>query len=147
MRSWKHCWPFVLTNWTNCVSLIGATYVACIGWAVLENGSKFSFWDDAFLGPLFLIAGYGIVVWPWFLTAMLAMDTLIYLIVASNSDYSKTRKLDGGLLLECGVIGSPFIYWAITQDYPLWYLLVTVFVLSQLLWRRKLLQKLIVQNI
>lgn len=148
MRRWKRYWQFAATNWTNCVCLVVATYIVSIGAAILENGNKFNFFGDAILGPLFLILGYGIVVWPAFLGAVIGLDTLVYLGVTNDIPrVSQQKTLTGGLLLECVIISSPFIYWAITQDYPLWYFLVTVFVSSQLLWRNKILKRLIVRQL
>lgn len=146
MRSWKRYWQFAATNWINCVCLAGATYIVCVGAAILESGSRFNLYENVVLGPLLIILGYGIVVWPLFLAAVLGLDTLIYLGVTSGSFPSQQKTLTGGLLLECLIIGSPFIYWAITQDYPLWYFLVTVFVSSQLLWRNKILKRLIARQ-
>lgn len=134
---------FAATNWVNCICLAGATYAFCVVGTLVDTNREFYFLFDIGIGPFILIFGYGIVVWPKFLAAVLTLDALVFLVIRGRSAYTQPKLLLSGLLVECIVVGCPFIYWAITQDYPLWHLLVSVFILSQLLWRRKKLQRLL----
>ena len=115
----------------------------CVGWAVHRYGARLDMFEDAVLTPLSVLIGYGMFVWPLFIGLMLGLDTILYLVLVNSNSRSFEKILTGGMYIECILVGSPFLYWAVTLDYPLWYLLVIVLAFSQILLRKNKIQQLL----
>ncbi|QIL74865.1 hypothetical protein [Hymenobacter sp. HDW8] len=123
------------TNWVNCAAIAACTYSVGLVGSLLDSGSLYDRLMVGIFGSIFLLIYYGSIFWLGFVACMVVLDMagLLFLDIANRLN-SRTG-LSFFLGIESMLISAPFIYWAVKENYYLWYGLVTAFWLSQFLIR------------
>ena len=99
--------------------------------SLLNNSTTFK---QAIVGALLLICLYGIMFWIAFIILLAVLDLLL---IMPNFKNIRTK-----LIVEWGIISTPFIYWAIQYDRQRWLFIIVVitFFVTQLI-RGNLIRK------
>lgn len=121
----------VLSNWINLLGVFLATEIYTIISALFDTNLSYNIFQ-ATIASLFTVIGYGMIFWGIFIIALIVLD--LFLIVPTKSN------LKIKLIIEWGIISSPFIYWTI--KYTEWVFIVAVlaFLLAQYLRRQYILK-------
>jgi hypothetical protein len=121
------------TIWINIAGIFLAVYLYSIISALLkikEFGDLGQTLAIGFIGGLYLVIGYGFVIWIGFLIMIIPIE-LIFM----NSSIERIKTV---LIFEWIIISLPFIYWLI--EYTEWVFLIAVlaFLITQVIRLRKI---------
>jgi hypothetical protein len=117
------------TNWIHLLGFYVTTYFSIVLFHYLGSGRFRSDLPNSiylltFSIPM-LFFTYGLVFLASFYTLIIFLD-----LIAFHFTKLSTKSI---MLLEWGLIIPPFIYWAFTEEYWLWLVLVTSLLVTQLI--------------
>ena len=121
----------ITTNWVNILGVFIVTLFYAVILNYSDNNLTYNIFQSIVAG-LILVCLYWIMFWGMFMISLIVLDMLLIV--------SDQKKLRTKLLIEWGVISSPFIYWTIKYGEWIFAVAIITFFMTQLL-RERLITK------
>jgi hypothetical protein len=100
------------TNLVSCLRMLAAACVAGFFYMLFQEAESIpAKIFGALLGPLVFLLSFGLIFWTGFILLTFLLDVVLF---------SLKLKPFLVIILEAVVIGGMLLYWAISNDYPLW---------------------------
>lgn len=121
----------ILTNWVNLLGVFLVTLVfSCV---LVSTDANLSYNIlQTILAALFSVSGYGMLAWILFIALLVILDLVL---IIPNKENIRTK-----LLLEWLVISFPFIYWAVKYNKWIFIAATMIFLITQLLRKKRLVK-------
>jgi hypothetical protein len=114
-----------LTNWINVIGIFLISYLFVIVYEIKD----FPF---ILLSALFLLIGYGIVFWFFFIVTIFILDFTLF--------NQSTKFVYEKLFAEWIIVCTPFLYWIFDNQYPYFKHQIIAFGITQYIRKNKILK-------
>jgi hypothetical protein len=114
-----------LTNWINVIGIFLISYLFVIVYEIKD----FPF---ILLSALFLLIGYGIVFWFFFIVTIFILDFTLF--------NQSTKFVYEKLFAEWIIVCTPFLYWIFDNKYPYFFVQIIAFGITQYIRKNKILK-------
>lgn len=122
----------ILTNWVTLLGVFIGVFVFSVGLNLTQANLSYNIFQ-AIVAALFLVIGYGMMFWAFFIASLVVFDLILII--------PNRKNLTIRLMIEWLIISSPFIYGMIKYHEWIFAVGIVSFFITQLLREKYILKK------